>query len=159
MKALRVQMLILFLASLYLPVGTTYGQKSRDEAQNITVATVQSKAVTVTQQYACQIQNGTIPFRADFPNPKGLLRHGQTGNVLVKRVLSDAVVVPERATLEALSKRYVYMVDKAGIAHRREIVIRNELDGQFVIKTGVRAGDKIVLDGVSLVHDADKVQN
>ncbi len=32
-------------------------------------------------------ETGNISFRADFPNPEGLLRHGQTGNVLINRLL------------------------------------------------------------------------
>lgn len=104
-------------------------------------------------------ETGTIAFRADFPNPERLLRHGQTGTLLINQALSDAIVVPQRSTLEASNKRYVYVVDKAGVAHRREVVIRYELDDQFVVKTGVGAGDKIVVEGVRLVHDGDKVEN
>src|SRR5579864_6388195 len=57
-------------------------------------------------------ETGNIPFRADFPNPDGLLRHGQTGNVLIHRTLKNAIVIPQRATFEILDKRYVYVVDK-----------------------------------------------
>ena len=57
-------------------------------------------------------ETGNIPFRADFPNPDRLLRHGQTGNVLIHRTLKDAVVIPQRATFETLDKRYVYVVGK-----------------------------------------------
>jgi membrane fusion protein, multidrug efflux system len=102
--------------------------------------------------------NGDIAFRADFPNPDGLLHHGQTGTVLIHRVLKDAVVIPQRATHEILDKRYVFRIDKEGVAHRREIVIRNELDDQFVVKTGIDAGDKIVLDEMSRIHDGDKTE-
>ena len=47
-------------------------------------------------------ENGNIPFRADFPNPDRLLRHGQTGTVLISRVQNDAIVIPQRATFEVL---------------------------------------------------------
>src|SRR5262249_39549008 len=96
-----------------------------------------------------------IGFRADFPNPDGLLRHGQTGRVLMNRVLEDAIVIPQRATFENLAKRYVYVVDKDHVAHQREIVIRNETEDLFVVKNGVGVGDKIVLEGVRLVRDGD----
>jgi membrane fusion protein, multidrug efflux system len=52
-------------------------------------------------------ETGTVPFRADFPNPDGLLRHGMTGNVLIHRTLHNALVIPQRATFEVLDKRYV----------------------------------------------------
>ena len=54
-------------------------------------------------------ETGNIAFRADFPNPDGLLRHGQTGTILLSRVV-DAVVIPQRATFEILAKKYAYVV-------------------------------------------------
>jgi membrane fusion protein (multidrug efflux system) len=105
-----------------------------------------------------QDENGNIAFRADFPNPDGLLNHGQTGTVLIKRMLNDAIVIPQRATFEALIKRYVYVVDKNDVVHQREIVIQNEVDDLFVVDTGVAVGDKIVVDGVQMVRDGEKVK-
>lgn len=55
-------------------------------------------------------ETGNIAFRADFPNPYGLLRHGQTGTVLLSSVLKNAVVIPQRATFEILAKKYAYVV-------------------------------------------------
>jgi membrane fusion protein (multidrug efflux system) len=101
---------------------------------------------------------GNIAFRADFPNPDRLLRHGQTGTLVIKRVLKDAIVIPQRATFENLANRYVYVVDKDNVAHQREIVIQNELEDLFVIKKGVGVGDRIVVDGVKLVRDGGKVE-
>ena len=103
-------------------------------------------------------ETGTIPFRADFPNPDRLLRHGQRGTVLISRVLNDAIVIPQRATFEVLNKRYVYVVDKEDVAHLREIVIQNELEDLFVIKKGVGVDDKIILEGIRQVHDGEKVE-
>ncbi len=103
--------------------------------------------------------SGNIAFRADFPNPDRLLRHGQTGTVLINRVLENAIVIPQQATFEKLDKRYVYVVDKDHVAHQREIVIQNETEDLFVVKKGVGVGDKIVLEGIKLVHDGDKVES
>ena len=103
-------------------------------------------------------ETGTIAFRADFPNPDGLLRHGQTGTVLIHRALKNAIVIPQRATFETLDKRYVYVVGKDDVVHQREIVIQNELDDLFVIKRGVGVGDKIVLEGIRRVRDGEKVE-
>ena len=105
-------------------------------------------------------ETGNIPFRADFPNPDRLLRHGQTGTVLIRRVLKDAIVIPQRATFEILDKRFVYVVDKDGVVHQREISIQNhgEMDDIFVIDKGLRVGDKIVLEGMQQVRDGEKVE-
>ncbi|OWK46943.1 putative Co/Zn/Cd efflux system membrane fusion protein [Fimbriiglobus ruber] len=103
-------------------------------------------------------ETGNIPFRADFPNPDRLLRHGQTGTVLMHRALKDAIVIPQRATFEIRDKRYVYVVDKDNVVHQREIVIQNEVDDFFVIKKGLDANDRIVVDGVRRVRDGEKVE-
>ncbi|MDB5391732.1 MAG: bepF 5, partial [Planctomycetaceae bacterium] len=101
---------------------------------------------------------GNISFRADFPNPDLLLRHGQTGKVLINRVQNDALVIPQRATFQILDKRYVYVIDKEDVAHQREVEVQNELDDIFVIKAGLGVNDKIVLEGAREIHDGDKVE-
>ncbi|WP_417393595.1 efflux RND transporter periplasmic adaptor subunit [Gimesia sp.] len=57
-------------------------------------------------------ETGNISFRADFPNPNRLLRHGQTGTILLSNVVKDAIVIPQRATYEILAKKYAYVVGK-----------------------------------------------
>lgn len=103
-------------------------------------------------------ETGTIGFRADFPNPDRLLRHGQTGTVLINHVLNDVMVIPQRTTFELLNKRYVYVVDKDNVVRRREIEIQEELDELFVIKSGLSLEDKIVVEGNREVFDGEKVE-
>lgn len=103
-------------------------------------------------------ETGNIPFRADFPNPDRLLRHGQTGTVLLSKISKDAVVIPQRATFEVLAKRYVYVVGDDRKAHQREITIQNEMEDVFVIEKGVDVGEKIVLEGIRQVHDGEEVE-
>jgi membrane fusion protein (multidrug efflux system) len=103
-------------------------------------------------------ETGNIAFRADFPNPDRLLRHGQTGTVLISRVIKDAIVIPQRATFETLAKQYVFVIGEDGKAHQREIVVQNELDDIYVIKDGLGKNDKIVLEGVRQVHDGEEVE-
>jgi len=102
--------------------------------------------------------NGNISFRADFPNPDGLLRNGQTGTVLISRVQNGAIVIPQRSTFEVLQKQYVYVVDKDDVAHQREIVVQTELEDIYVVKQGVGVDDKIILEGTRLVRDGEKVE-
>jgi membrane fusion protein, multidrug efflux system len=103
-------------------------------------------------------ETGNIPFRADFPNPNGLLRHGQTGTILIHRNLHDAIVIPMRATYEILDRRYVNVVDKDDVVQQREIIIQDQEDDIFVIKKGVGVGDRIVLNGIGQVCDGEKVE-
>lgn len=101
---------------------------------------------------------GCIPFRADFPNPEGLLRHGMSGNVLLRKTLKDAIVIPQRATFEVNGERYVYVVDKDDVARRREIIVQQEQADTFVLKQGLDVNDKIVLEGVRQIEDGEILQ-
>ena len=103
-------------------------------------------------------ETGNISFRADFPNPDHLLRHGQTGTVSIHETLKGAVVIPQRATYENLAKRYVFVVGKDDEVQQREIVVAHEQEDIFVIASGVDANDKIVLEGTRQVHDGEKVE-
>ena len=103
-------------------------------------------------------KTGGIAFRADFPNPDGLLRHGQTGTILIHRKVHDAIVIPMQATFEIMDKRYVYVVDKDDVVHRREIDIQHELEDVFVVRKGVGVGERIVLEGARQVRDGEKVK-
>ncbi len=103
-------------------------------------------------------ETGNIAFRADFPNPDRLLRHGQIGIIAIHRKLHDATVIPMRATYEFLDKRYVYVVGKDDVARLREIAIQHEVDDIFVIKNGVVVGDRIVVEGIRQARDGEKVE-
>jgi membrane fusion protein, multidrug efflux system len=120
--------------------------------------------VTVEGQF--NNETGNIPFRADFSNPvpeggtesERVLRHGQTGTILIHRTLKDALVIPQRATFELLDKRYVWVIGEDDVAHQRLITIKNELEDRFIIDTGLEAKDKIVLEGVREVEEGGKVE-
>jgi membrane fusion protein, multidrug efflux system len=103
-------------------------------------------------------ETGNIPFRADFENPNGLLRHGQTGNVLIHRTLNNALVIPQRAVFEILDRRYVWVVDKDGVVHQRKVVVQDALEDSFVIKSGLDVNHRIVLEGVQQITDGEKVE-
>ena len=103
-------------------------------------------------------ETGNIAFRATFPNPNRLLRHGETGNIQMTIPLRHAVIIPQKATFEILEKRYVYVVDKDKIVHSREINIASEMPDLYVIKDGVNENEKILLEGIRKVKDGDKIE-
>lgn len=102
-------------------------------------------------------ETGNIAFRATFPNPDGLLRHGETGNILISTPLKDALLIPQKATFEVLEKKYVYVIDKEHKVRSREIEIAAELPYLFAIKKGLSPGDKILLEGLRLVKENEQI--
>lgn len=103
-------------------------------------------------------ETGNIAFRATFPNPKGLLRHGETGNVIVREPLKDAMLIPQKATFEILDKKYVYVIGKDHVVRSREITIAAELPHIFAVSDELDQSDKILLEGLRLVRENDKIE-
>ncbi|TLU89454.1 efflux RND transporter periplasmic adaptor subunit [Dyadobacter sediminis] len=104
-------------------------------------------------------ETGNIAFRATFPNPQGLLRHGETGNIVVKMPFKDALIIPQKATFEVLEKKYVYVLDKNNVIRSREITIAAELPHIFVVKSGLDKNDKILLEGLRQVRENEKIHS
>lgn len=102
-------------------------------------------------------ETGNIAFRATFPNPKALLRHGETGNILMEVPLNNAVVIPQKATFEILEKRYVFVIGKDDVVKQVEIDIAAEMRDLYVIKKGLIGEEKILLEGIRKVKDGDKI--
>lgn len=102
-------------------------------------------------------ETGNIAFRATFENPNGLLRHGETGNVLMTVPLKNVVIIPQKATYEVLEKKYVFVIDKDNKVHSREITIESELPDLYIIKNGLNPSEKILLEGIRKVSDNDKI--
>lgn len=103
-------------------------------------------------------ETGNIAFRATFPNPKRLLRHGETGNIQMEIPLKNTILIPQKATFEVLDKKYVYVIDKNNAIKSREITIAAELPNIFAIKSGLSVDDKILLEGIRLVKENEKIK-
>ncbi|HNV29144.1 MAG TPA: efflux RND transporter periplasmic adaptor subunit [Cyclobacteriaceae bacterium] len=102
-------------------------------------------------------ETGNIAFRATFPNPDGLLRHGETGNVRMTIPLTNTLLIPQKSTFEILDKRYVFVLDKDDIIRSRAITVAAELPHIYAVQSGLEVNDKILLDGLRLVRENEKI--
>lgn len=102
-------------------------------------------------------ETGNIAFRATFPNPDGLLRHGQTGNVQIRQQFQNVLIIPQKATMEIMDKKYVFVVNKDKVVQLRPITIAAEMPDLYIISEGLNADDKILLEGLRKVKNNDKI--
>jgi membrane fusion protein, multidrug efflux system len=102
-------------------------------------------------------ETGNIAFRARFPNPDRLLKHGETGKVLMTMPLKDALIIPQKATYEIQDKLYVFIVDKNNVVRSKNIAIAARMPDLFVVESGLAADDRILLEGVQKAKDDDKI--
>ncbi len=102
--------------------------------------------------------SGNIQFRATFSNPDKILRHGQTGTILMANPYKNALLIPQIATFEILDKTFVYVINKEEKLEQRLVTIEAELPHLFIIKEGLKDDDKILIDGLGKVHSGQKIE-
>lgn len=116
------------------------------------------KGVIETVEGEFDKNTGSIAFRAKFPNPDLLLKHGETGKVRLTMDLKNALVIPQKATYELQDKTYVFVVDQNNVVRSRNITIKQKLPNIYVIDSGLSPNDKIILEGSQNVKDDDKIE-
>jgi len=103
-------------------------------------------------------KTGNIAFRATFSNPKGILRHGQTGNIIMQSHLHHVLLIPQKATFEVLDHRYVFLIDKNDTLRQTRIETGGELPHIFIVNKGLTKDDRFLLEGIRKVKDGQKVE-
>jgi multidrug efflux system membrane fusion protein len=102
---------------------------------------------------------GTIKLKAEFPNTALTLWPGAFVNVrLALRTDHDVVTVPIAAIQRGPSGAFLYTVDSAGIAHRRDVTVSHQDETLAVVAAGLRMGEAVITDGASRVTDGAHVK-
>jgi len=128
---------------LILPDGTTYEHTGRVETVNGLINTA----------------TGAANVRADFVNPRGIIRSGSSASVRIPNTIKSGLLVPQRATYELQDKRFVYLVDKQNKIKNVAIQVMDNTAGQFYVVTdGLHAGDKIVLESANNLPDGTTIK-
>lgn len=103
-------------------------------------------------------ETGNIAFRATFPNPERLLRHGETGTILMPSHVKNALFIPQAATFDILDKKFVYVVDANGQVNTRQITVGIEMPHLYSVTNGLTPQDIILVDGLRKVKNGDKIK-
>lgn len=94
-------------------------------------------------------QTGTIRARALLPNPDGRLTPGLFARVrLLGEQSEKAMLVHEQAVMTDQDRKYVWAVDDKGLATRHDVVLGDTFEGLRIVKSGLSAGDRVVVNGV-----------
>ncbi|WP_432711748.1 efflux RND transporter periplasmic adaptor subunit [Pedobacter sp.] len=142
-KSFEAKLKTLPPVSLILSDGTLYNKKG-------TIQTVNGLINT---------QTGAANVRASFPNPNGLIRSGSFATVRIPNEVKSAILVPQSATYELQDKRFVVIADKDNKTKAVAITVLPNAAGQFfVVEKGLKAGDKIVLEGVATLKDGTPIK-
>lgn len=95
---------------------------------------------------------GTQAFRAKFPNKDRLLLPGQFVRLQLRGLeRENAITVPQRAIMTAMGRQSVYLA-VAGDTVKSQDVVASALTGdQWVIESGLKAGDRVIVDGIQKI--------
>jgi len=97
---------------------------------------------------------GSVTMRALFPNKHNVLRSGSTGNVVFPNPMTDVIMIPQSATTEIQDKKFVFVLQPDNTLKNTEIKVFKLNDGKYYYVTeGLKAGDKVVMEGVQNLRD------
>jgi membrane fusion protein, multidrug efflux system len=94
----------------------------------------------------------SLTVRALMPNPDNLLKPGMFLNVRLTRDERDALIIPEAALVPEQSRQFVFVAAE-GQAERREVQIGTREPGRVEIVAGLRAGERVVVEGTQKIRD------
>lgn len=104
------------------------------------------------------ISTGSITMQGAFPNPGKLLRPGQFGLVTATvRTDSGAFVVPQRAVVDIQGTKFLALVGDGNKAMMREVVLGPTLGSDQIVTSGLKAGDRVIVEGQQKVTDGTVV--
>ena len=97
-------------------------------------------------------ETGSIRARAVVPNPDGIFTPGLFARVrLLGASQKDALLINEQAVLTDQDRRYVYIIGAKNSAERRDVRIGPQVEGLMVVESGLKPGDKVIINGMRKV--------
>ena len=104
-------------------------------------------------------QTGTIKVRLNFPNEKDMLKPGMNTTVRVKNTASkNATIIPHIAVNEQLGEFSVFVLGDSSKVHQQQIQLGTVIGDSVIVKTGLKPGEKIAVQGVQNLHEGTVVK-
>jgi len=109
--------------------------------------------VTVNQS------TGSVTLRASFPNPNDELLPGMFVHATLSQAVDqNGILVPQEAIMhDNKGRAYVYVVKADNSVEQRDITTGQMMSGNWLVTSGLNAGDKVITDGLQSVHPGAKV--
>ena len=108
---------------------------------------------------AVDAKTGTIQVRAEFPNPRRILRPGQFGRVrAVTEDVPNAILVPQLAVQELQGTKTVLVVGEGDKVVARSITLGDATGELYIVTAGLKAGERVIVEGVQKVRPGMQVK-
>ena len=101
---------------------------------------------------------GAVQMRATFDNAGHVLRSGGTGSIKMPVRAENVILIPQKATYDIQNKKFVYVVGADNVVKSREVEVLVQNDGNnYVVTSGLKAGERIVVEGVTQLKNGTKI--
>jgi len=127
----------------------SWDREERRQLASGTLSSVDNRIDTAT---------GTLKLRAQFDNADQALFPNQFVNVRLQLGKHPALLVPDAAVQFGSQGNYVHIIDKNNKAQRRTVVLGPADDGRVAVRSGLVAGDKVVIEGIDGLEDGTTVE-
>jgi len=108
---------------------------------------------------AVDVKTGTLRVRAEFANTEKLLRPGMFGRIKIDLgARADSILIPERAVAELQGKNFVWVIGPDNKAAQRSVKVGEPIGENALVTDGLKAGDRIVVEGLQKVREGALVQ-
>ncbi len=142
-KTLSEQMKNIPPVRLVLADGSIYAQNGKIESINSQI----------------NKSTGAVSLRATFPNPIATLKNGASALVSIPQNIDNVILIPQKSTTDLQGKKFVYVLgDSAKVVNTLIEVMQNTKGKFYVVTKGLKAGDKVVLEGFQSLRDGTKIK-
>jgi RND family efflux transporter MFP subunit len=107
---------------------------------------------------ALDLTTGTLKIYVDFPNPDKLLRPGLFGRIrVILEEKPNALLVPQKAVQEMQGVKTILTVGPDNKVALHTVALGERYRDFFVVNSGVKAGDRVVVEGLQKAIPGQKV--
>jgi len=101
---------------------------------------------------------GAVSVRAVFKNPHHLLRTGNTGRIILPYKEKQVLLIPVLSTLDIQDKIFVIRLNNENRSERVAITISHKQGDYYILKSGLRPGDRIVSRDIETIEEGSIIQ-
>jgi membrane fusion protein (multidrug efflux system) len=117
-----------------------------------------NKGVFETMEGQIDDNTGAIALRARFNNPQRILKHGATGKIKLTTKVHNAVMIPQKSTIEIQDKVFAFVVEKDGTVRMQNFEPMAKVAGYYIVQNGIKAGQQLVFEGIQNLRDGVRIQ-
>ena len=96
---------------------------------------------------------GSISLKAVFSNPDKILRSGGSGKIVLKKEMQKVLVLPMACVKDIQDKYFVYVLGSNNTVQMKPIEIKGTSGNNYIVKSGLKAGEKVALNRIDVLFD------